>query len=398
MPAALRPTDKNLIMHPPQYVQKPLRLRTMKLPITIALGLGCATLLSSCGKSAATKPESPKTSAPREVRIAPAELRPMERVLQVVGTLAAQNEATTAAQVAGQLEKNLVDLGDRVKAGQELALIDTTSYEAVANASAANLSRAIASAANAEKSLKRIQDLQKDKIASASDLDAAVADAARTRAEVKAAEANNAVARLDLDRSRVKAPFDGVVAERIASPGDYLAVGAPILRLVQTDPLRLRLEVPERDSVLVRVSQPVRVFIEGDTNTYRGELSRIAPAIRADNRMLQVEADVPNPGGLRAGLFVRAQIIVSTPTATLSVPANTIITFAGLEKVVTIKNGKATEKTVTTGRRDGNWVEILSGLDAGETVALEPTGLRTGQPVTMASPISNQTAQTNLAH
>lgn len=370
----------------------------MKLPITIALGLGCVALLSSCGKSDAPKTGAPKDSAPREVRVARAELRPMERTLHLVGTLAAQNEATVAAQVAGQLEKNLVDLGDRVQAGQELALIDTTSYDALANASAANLTRANASAANAAQNLKRTQELQQEQIASTSDLDAAVADAARTRAEVKAAEANDAVTRLAVERSRVKAPFTGVVAERIASPGDYLAVGTPILRLVQTDPLRLRLEVPERDAVAVRVGQHVRVFIEGDTNAYRGQLSRIAPAIRADNRMLPIEADVPNPGGLRAGLFVRAQIVITEPKETLSIPVNTIVTFAGLEKVVAVKDGKATEKTVTTGRRDGNWVEILSGLSAGETIVLDPAGIRTGQAVAVANQSSSQAAaQTNVA-
>jgi RND family efflux transporter MFP subunit len=354
--------------------------------------------LTSCGKSDAPKSGASKESAPREVRVTRAELRPMERTLHVVGTLAAQNEATVAAQVAGQLEKNLVDLGDRVQAGQELALIDTTSYDALANASAANLARANASAANAAQNLKRTQELQQEQIASTSDLEAAVADAARTRAEVKAAEANDAVTRLAVERSRVKTPFTGVVAERIASPGDYLAIGTPILRLVQTDPLRLRLEVPERDAVAVRVGQQVRVFIEGDTNTYRGQLSRIAPAIRADNRMLPIEADVPNPGGLRAGLFVRAQIVITEPKETLSIPANTIVTFAGLEKVVAVKDGKATEKTVTTGRRDGGWVEILSGLSAGETIVLDPAGIRTGQPVTVANQTSSQAAaQTNVA-
>lgn len=372
----------------------------MRLTITIATGLalGCLALLTSCGKSNAPKSDAIKNAAPREIKVARAELRPMERTLQVVGTLAAQNEATIAAQVAGQLEKNLVDLGDRVKAGQEIALIDTTSYDALAAASAANLTRANASAANAAQNLKRIQDLQKDKIASASDLDTAVAEAARTRAEVKAAEANDAVARLAVNRSRVKAPFDGIVAQRLVSPGDYLAIGTPIARLVKTDPLRLQLEVPERESTAVRAGEGVRVFVEGDTNIYRGQLTRIAPAIRTDNRMLPVEADVPNPGNLRAGLFVRAQIIITEPKETLSVPAYAITTFAGLEKVVTIKDGKAAEKTVTTGRREGDWVEILSGLSAGETIALDPAGIRTGQSVVVEPPSSKPTtAQTNAA-
>lgn len=351
--------------------------------LTVSLGLLGSALFTSCGKKNPPPPGGRKEMPAHEVHVARAEMRPMERALQVVGTLAAREEATVAAQVAGQLEKNLVDLGDRVTTGQEIALIDTTTYEALANASAANLARAKASAANAAQNLKRIQDLQKEKIASASDLDAAVADAARTQAEVQAAEANDAVARLNLDHSRVKAPFPGLIAERLASVGDYLAIGAPIARVVQTDPLRLRLEVPERDSVSVRVGQTVRVTLAGDTNIYRGQLMRIAPAIRADNRMLAVEADVPNPGGLRAGLFARAAIVVNEREATVSIPTPALITFAGLEKIVTIKDGKAVEKSVTTGRRDGDFVEITTGLNAGETVVLDPAGLRTGQPLTI---------------
>jgi RND family efflux transporter MFP subunit len=285
-----------------------------------------------------------------------------------------------------------VDIGDQVKAGQELAQIDTTSYEALANASAANLARANASAANAAQELKRVQGLQREKIASISDLDTAVAEAARTSAEVKAAEANHAIAQLNLNRSWVRAPFDGAIAVRLASAGNYLAVGTPIMRLVQTDPLRLRLDVPERESVPVRVGQTVRVSVEGDTNVYRGQIARVAPAIREDDRMLQVEADIPNRGTLRAGLFVRATIIVNEEEQTLSVPANSLVTFAGLEKVVVVENGKAVEKSVTTGRREGGWVEIISGVNAQDTVVLDPTGIRTGQPLSVSTLAPAQTS------
>ncbi len=364
----------------------------------VGLSLVSATLLTSCGKPATAKSNSPKELPAREVRVAKVEHRPMERALRVVGTLAARDEATIAAQVAGQLEKNLVDLGDEVKAGQEIALIDTTSYEALAAAAAANLNRAQASAANAAQNLKRVQELQRDKIASTSDLDAAVAEASRTKAEVKAAEANDAVAQLNLSRSHVKAPFTGTVAERLASPGDYLAVGAPIARLVQTDPLRLKLEVPERESSAVQINQSVRVTVEGDTNIYHGQLKRVAPAIRPNSRMLPVEADVPNPGGLRAGLFARATIVVNATENVVSIPAAALTTFAGLEKVVLVQAGIAAEKNVTTGRRAGDWVEITAGLNPGDLVVLDPAGIRTGQPLVVVSePTEPVAAQTNAA-
>lgn len=346
------------------------------------LGAVFASLLASCGKPANAK-SGRAEAAPRPVRVARVEPRPMERTLHVVGTLSAREEATVAARVAGQIEKIQVDLGDRVTAGQELVLIDTASYEALVRQSAANLARASASAANATQNLKRVQDLERKKIASSSDLDLAVAEAAQTQAEVKAAEAADAMSRLNLERSRVRAPFDGAVAQRLVTAGDYLAVGTPIIRLVKLDPLRLRLEVPERESIAVRAGQEVRLTVEGDTNIYSGRLVRIAPAIRQADRMLPVEADVPNPGTLRAGLFARAQIIVNANEPALSVPTHAIVTFAGLEKVVAFQGGKAVEKTVTTGRRGADWIEIVSGLSAGETIVLDPAGIRTGQPLTL---------------
>ena len=352
--------------------------------VQLLLPAALSGLLLSCGKPDNTRSARPE-AAPRTVRVTRAGLRPMERTLHVVGTLSAHEEATVAAQVAGQIEKNRVDLGDRVTAGQELALIDTTSYEALTRQSAALFAKAAAAAASAAQSLKRVQDLQKDKIASTSDLDQAVAEAGKTAADVKAAEATDAIARLNLERSRVKAPFDGAVAQRIASAGDYVAIGTPIVKLVKTDPLRLRLEVPERESVAVRVGQNVRVTVEGDTNIYTGSLARVAPAIREADRMLSVEADVPNQGALRVGLFAHAQIIVNTREEAVSVPPNTLIVFAGIEKAVAIKDGKAVEKTVTSGRRGADWVEIVAGLGAGETVVLDPAGIRTGQVLTIQS-------------
>jgi len=353
-----------------------------------------ALVLVSCGKPDAPKGERPVTAA-RAVRVVRAELQPMERTLQVVGTLSAHEETTVAAQVAGQIEKYRVDLGDQITAGQELALIDTTSYEALARQSAANVAKARANATNALQNLKRTQDLQKEKIASGSDLDQAVADSDSALAEVKSVEAADAIAGLNVERSRVKAPFDGAVAERIASVGAYAAVGTPIVRVVKTDPLRLRLEVPERESTLVRAGQAVRVTVEGDTNIYAGTLARVAPSLRESSRVLLVEADVPAQGNLRSGLFARAEIVVNAGEPTLSLPADTLITFAGLEKVVLVVDGKALEKTVVTGRRMAGWVEIVSGLNEGQTVVVEPAGLRTGNPLTVTTPASNQTVSAN---
>jgi len=355
-----------------------MKLGFSHLPVLIALS---ATLVS-CSKPDNAR-SLPLEAAPRAVQVARSELRPMARALQVTGTLSAREEATVAAQVAGQIETSFVDLGDRVVAGQELVLIDTTSYDALRRESAANLARATAAAANAARNLKRVQELQQDKIASTSELDTAVSESEKAQADVQAAEAADAIARLNLERSRVRAPFSGAVAQRVASAGDYVSVGARIVRLVQTDPLRLRLDVPERESVSVRAGQLVRVRVEGDTNVYSGRLARVAPAIRETDRMLPIEADVPNPGNLRASLFARAEIIVNEREEVVSVPQGALVVFAGLEKVLVVRENKAFEKNVITGRRDGGWIEIVAGLAAGETVVLDPGGMRTGQAVTV---------------
>jgi hypothetical protein len=99
--------------------------------------------------------------------------------------------------------------------------------------------------------------------------------------------------------------------------------------------------------------------------------------------MLLVEADVPARGALRPGLFARAQLVVDERQQGLCVPANALITFAGIEKVVVVEAGKALEKVVVTGRRGPDWAEIVSGISSGEEVILDPGGLRTGQPVSI---------------
>ena len=101
--------------------------------------------------------------------------------------------------------------------------------------------------------------------------------------------------------------------------------------------------------------------------------------------MLLVEADVPAQGSLRPGNFARAEIVVAENEPGLSVPAAAIVTFAGVEKVVVIQEGKALEKTVTVGRQGADWVEILSGLASGEKVVLGPAGLRTGQALIISA-------------
>jgi RND family efflux transporter MFP subunit len=144
--------------------------------------------------------------------------------------------------------------------------------------------------------------------------------------------------------------------------------------------------VPERETPGIRIGQPVQLTVEGDPARYTGRIARISPAISEENRTLLVEAEVPNSSGaLRPGSFARAEIIVQAADPAVLVPASAIVSFAGVEKVIGVEEGKAVEKRVKTGRRAGERVEIVDGVKAGEAVVLEPGNIVTGEAVKVVS-------------
>jgi len=248
------------------------------------------------------------------------------------------------------------------------------------------------------KNRERVSGLAKTGIAPQSEVDTAEAafivalnkvEAAMEEARTRQAALAQRKVEVDIAEKQIKdtalrAPFDGVVQARVAGLGEFLQPGTPVVTLVRTDPLRLRLEVPERDAINIRAGQTVRLGVEGGTNVVSGRLARVSPAITEANRMLICEADIANDGTLRPGLFVRAEIVTNERDSGLAVPTEAVIVFAGLEKVVLVNGEKALERSVTTGRRGPDWLEIVAGLKAGERVVIEPGNLRTGQPVTVA--------------
>ena len=358
----------------------------------------------------------------------------MERITTATGSLAAQEQATLSVKVPGRLQTLVVDLGSVVKKGDLIARVDPGDYELRVRQSAAALAQARALLGlsldgtndavelektslvrqakavlnEAAKNHERIQSLARTGISPASEVDTvesayvvalnryeAALEESRTRqATLEQRRAELDLAQKQLSDTSLRAPFDGAVQSRLAGLGEYQQSGTPVVTLVRTDPLRLRLEVAERDAAAVRLGQALRLRVEGHTNLIAGKIARLSPAISEQSRMLIVEADIPNDGALRAGQFVRAEIVTNERDTGLAVPAAAIVAFAGLEKVVTIADGKALEKTVTTGRRGGDWVEIVTGLKPGETVVLHPGNLRTGQPVVLSEGASLQTSKT----
>jgi multidrug efflux pump subunit AcrA (membrane-fusion protein) len=446
-----------------------------------------ALALAACSRAPAAPPAAAQTGAEsgplREVETAKAELVPWERTIEAVGSLAAFEQATVGAKVPGRLAEITVDLGSEIHAGQVIARIERRDYELALSRSQAALGAARAAlglpaegeddrvepeetaavkqarAVLAETSAARARvvalrgqgvssQAEEDVAESAfrvaeSRLQTALEDVATRRATLVQRRTELAIARAALDDTEIKAPFDGAVLERLAGTGDFLSAGNPIARVARLDPLRLRLEIPERESALVEVGQPVRLQLESEHEPRPGRIARISPAVGARNRALVVEAEIENPpalrlaegarevassadganhpaggalpvtdgslhpadggitdghasdasaglarahapsagSGLRPGAFARAEIVIDPHAQTLSVPISAVRSFAGIDKLIVIENGKAVEKRVTLGRRDERRVEVLDGLAPGAEVVLMPGNLQTGTPV-----------------
>lgn len=411
--------------------RRTMTLKIHTLAATACLGLLLGTGCDGGGSGAAKRPAKP----PVAVATVEAALHPMERTVSVLGTLQAMDRATVSIKTTGRLRSFNVDIGSAVKAGDTLVQIEPRDYELRLQQAQALLAQARARLgltveggddtveiekvsivreakallSEAEKNVARAVRLQKEKISSEAELERAQADyqvnlnryedalqdARERQALLAQRRAELDIARQQLTDTSVRAPFDGVVQQRLANMGEFVSSGSPVLVLVRVDPLKLRAEVPERLASLVRPQQPVRLSIDGDTNSYAGVLQRVSPALDEKTRMLTVEAEIPNPGTLRPGAFAKAAIVVESAKPALAIPEDAIVTFAGTERALSIATNTAVEKRITTGRRENGLVEILRGLKPGDRVIRNPGGLQSGDPVSTAAPSTSDKPSTN---
>jgi RND family efflux transporter MFP subunit len=396
-------------------------LAAMALGCLIAGTVGCNVETST--SSAQAKPQ-PGAAAPRPVRVVTAREESVPRAVIASGTLAAEDQVVLGVKVAGRLAELAVDLGTRVRKGQVVARIDPGDYRLRVEQAEAALQQARARLGlhpdgtddrvdpeqtalvrqaravldEARLTRERSERLIQQELIARSQVDTAIAalqvaegryqdavEEVRTRQAVLAQRRSElALARQQLADTALVSPIDGAVSQRQASVGEFLASGAPVATLVRLHPLRLRVAVPEREAASVRVGQPVTLTVEGDPTEYGGRVARLSPAIQEQNRTLMIEAEIPNEKGLlRPGSFARASIVTQAAQPVVMVPATSIVTFAGIEKVMTVKDGKSVERRVQTGRREGGRVEIVSGLGAGELVVAEPGNLTGGQAVSV---------------
>lgn len=352
-------------------------------------------------------------------------LQTIPEVVTATGELLAEEQATIGAKAPGRIIKLHVDLGSQVEANQALAEIDPTDYEiraqqaeALVNQTRARLGLSdpasddvvpeqIAMVREADAVMKEARfvfettrQLQQEGVLSRIDFERAQlrrqgAEAAyqaakdqvmQLRAELSERRAQLALARQNRADCIVRAPFAGAITRRHASLGEYIPVNTPVVTLVRQHPVRIRTEIPERVAPKVHVGQPIDIQVQGQTQTRTGKVVRLSPAIEAQSRSLVVEGEIPNRDGvLRPGSFGEVRIIVDPKASGIAIPRNSVLSFAGADRVYLAKDGRLDDRLVKLGRAlPGNTVEVVSGLETDVDVVVNPDArMSKGQKITV---------------
>jgi membrane fusion protein, multidrug efflux system len=382
--------------------------RAVTRHILAAVAVAGSIALTAC--SAADGKTNDRPAAPAAVAASPvaAVERPIPRFIRATGTLKAEEEAAVAAETAGRVVATPVERGTRVAIGGELIRLSDTETEAQAKEAEANAAQiearlgigatapydpdavpevqsAKASYALAQSEFARIRSLLDQRVVSQSEFDqrrtqmesmrqqyeAAKNTAAQQYQSLQAARARVTLARKAHADTIVRAPFNGLVAERNASVGDYVTKGMKVATVVRVDRLRVQLTVPEQSVSSIAAGQTVAFEVDAyPGRSFTGTVRYISPALEAAQRALTVEAVVANASGeLKPGLFATARIEQKNRTPAVLVPVAAVQTASGTSRVYVATGDHVDERIVTVGETVGNLVEISSGLKAGERVA-----------------------------
>jgi multidrug efflux pump subunit AcrA (membrane-fusion protein) len=397
------------------------RLKTLLL---VVLTLSLAAFALSCGGSKANvrSEEAVKTPPAVEVTTAAAIQRDLPRFFEATGSLAGDEQTDVAPSIAGKVVAVGVDLGSYVKRGQMLVRLDEVDLKLRVEQAQAQLEQTKAAlrqaeekvglrpgqnfdpnrvpeVANArvalelaEKNLQRAEKLiesgdvsrsyydqqraQRDQmkeqyesaISKARQDFAAVATA---RANVSSAESNLNLAKRSLSYVIVFSPIDGYVTERTADVGEYVSPTAKVATVVRTNPMRIRIDIPEQAIPAIQVGQSVSVATSAwpDKN-FSGRIARISPNVSANSRTLTVEAEIENSGNvLKPGQFATVRILQERSAPAVLVPNRSIKTESGVSRLFVIKDGHAQQRLVQLGQTEGDLVEVKTGVAADEQVA-----------------------------
>lgn len=311
---------------------------------------------------------SPETSLPvATVRVQMIEAKTQPVIEEVVGTVQPKLQATIEARLSGRVTAMPVTLGQVVKEGD--LLVELASQETLARLDQANVALR-----QAETDFNRFSKLLAQEAVTRSEF-----DAVETR--LLSAKAAVAEAQTLAGYAKIVAPFAGVVARKLAGVGDLAMPGKPLLELEGKSGLRLVADVPALLAERIQPGGKFVVRVDPHTNSITGTVAEISPAADPASRTVRVKVDLPEGPGLHAGQFGRLAVPVRTASFVF-VPASALIKRGQLEVVFVAAEGRARMRIVRTGRQTVQGVEILAGLNSGETVVVEGAAqLRDGQPV-----------------
>jgi len=298
--------------------------------------------------------------------------------LLLPAALQAYQDTPIYARTTGYIQKWTADIGDRVKAGQTLAVIDGPDLDQQLNQAKAQLGQAVANLELARISAERWKELGKQNAVAQQDVDTRTADYAARQADVAAAQAN--VDRLTQlkDYQHVTAPYDGVVTARNAQVGALINAGAgvEIYHIAETDILRVYVNVPQTYVRDIKPGLLVDVLVpEFPTQVFKGKVVRFAGALDGASRTLLVEIELPNPTGtLYAGMFGQVHFRLKPAQPAIVLPSNAAIIRADGTLVATVgQDDRIKLVHVVLGRDFGTQIEILSGLTPGTHVVANPS-------------------------
>jgi multidrug efflux pump subunit AcrA (membrane-fusion protein) len=376
------------------------------------LGLIALATFPACARSRASAERTGRTVKARVVTI---EHKPVRRDVESVGSLFAFDEVTVSSEIEGKVEEVLADVGDRVSRSQPLVKVlplelelgleqQRATYQQTrarlglpAGADdlrepgeAAEVRRALAALEDAELKFKRSRSLYEEGLIARGDYDEVEAAYKSARAAHEMARQSVEELRAQLEQRRaglklaekklgdtlIRAPFAGQVKERMVTKGQYLRVQTPVMVIVDVDPLRARLKVPEKVAGWIAVGQPVSVSVEAyPGRSFSGQVSRMSPSVEAQTRTLELEALLENKDGLlKPGFFAKARIASGQVDSVLMVPHEAVRYVFGVYKVFTVEGPTLKEREVKLGERSGDEVEVVEGLEDKQRIAVPVEG------------------------
>lgn len=319
-----------------------------------ALILACALFAASCNSR--KEAESAKKMPPVLVRTDSVKNTPHPAGEDVVGTVRAKLAARVESKVSGRIAHLLVSPGQGVKKDDTLIIIDAAEIQA-------KMDQANAMLAQAQKDYDRLRPLLATNAISKQDFDAA-------DAKLRVAKSSVAEADTMLGYTKITAPFDGIITRKIVDVGDFAMPGKPLLEMESPAQLRFEADVPEALIEQVKLGDALRVKLNARAASFSATVAEIAPVADPGSRTYLVKLDLPKNDGLRTGQFGRVRVPLGMSTTPL-VPASAVTQNGQMELVTVVSDGRAHLRIVKTGRRDDGYVEIISGLDAGEQIVVE---------------------------